>query len=63
MAIDKIQQNISEKDEKIFSVSEYLGRLNIALKSCRAKIIGEVSEINFGPTGHAYFVLKDKKDG
>ena len=58
-----VQQNILGKDEKVFSVSEYLGRLNITLKSCRAKIIGEVSEVNFGPTGHAYFVLKDEKDG
>ncbi|MGB2762022.1 MAG: exodeoxyribonuclease VII large subunit [Minisyncoccales bacterium] len=49
--------------DKIFSVSEYINILNTELKKYRAKIIGEVSEISFGPTGHVYFSLKDEKDG
>ena len=49
--------------DKIFSVSEYIDILNTELKKYRAKIIGEVSEISFGPTGHVYFSLKDEKDG
>jgi exodeoxyribonuclease VII large subunit len=56
-------EQIKPKDEKIFSVSEYLKVLNVGLKNYRAKIIGEVNEANFGPTGHVYFSLKDKKDG
>ncbi len=52
-----------KKLEPIFSVSEYIEILNIGLKRSKAKIIGEVSEISFGPTGHVYFSLKDEKDG
>jgi exodeoxyribonuclease VII large subunit len=50
-------------NEMVFSISEYIGLLNIGLKKSRAKIIGEVSEVGFGPTGHVYFSLKDEKDG
>jgi len=49
-------------EEKIFSVSDYIQILNQGLKGFAAKIMGEVSEISFGPTGHAYFTLKDEKD-
>ena len=52
-----------DSKDKIFSVSEYINILNTELKKYRAKIIGEVSEISFGPTGHVYFSLKDEKDG
>jgi len=48
--------------EKIFSVSDYIQILNEGLKGFAAKIVGEVSEVIFGPTGHAYFTLKDEKD-
>lgn len=51
-----------EKEEKIFSISEFISILNIGLKRSKAKIIGEVSEVSFGPTGHVYFTLKDEKD-
>ena len=51
-----------KKLEPIFSVSEYIELLNIGLKKSRAKIIGEVTEIKKGPTGHFYFSLKDAKD-
>ena len=50
-------------NEKIFSISEYIELLNMGLKRSKAKIIGEVSEISLGPTGHVYFSLKDEKDG
>jgi len=54
---------MEEKEEKIFSVSEFISILNIGLKRSKAKIIGEVGEVSFGPTGHVYFTLKDEKDG
>ncbi len=50
------------EEDKIFSVSEYIKVVNQRLESCRSKIIGEVSEVNIGPTGHIYFYLKDEKD-
>ena len=49
-------------EEKLFSVSDYIQILNQGLKGFAAKIMGEVSEISLGPTGHAYFTLKDEKD-
>lgn len=52
-----------EMEDKIFSISEYIEVLNSGLKGYRAKIIGEVSEIKTGPTGHVYFSLKDEQDG
>ena len=36
--------------------------MNQRLRVFRSKIIGEVSEVGFGPTGHVYFTLKDEKD-
>jgi len=52
----------NQKTEKVFSVSEYIDVLNTGLKIYSAKIVGEVSGVNFGPTGHVYFYLKDDKD-
>lgn len=49
--------------DKIFSVSEFIELLNIGLKSSKAKIIGEVGQVQPGPTGHMYFTLKDEKSG
>ncbi len=46
---------------QIFSVGEFISFLNIGLKKSKAKIIGEVVEVNKGPTGHLYFTLKDEK--
>jgi exodeoxyribonuclease VII large subunit len=51
-----------QKTEKIFSVSEYIELINRGLREFVAKIIGEVSEVKTGPTGHVYFSLKDEKD-
>jgi len=50
-------------NDKIFSVSEFIYLLNIGLKSSKAKIIGEVTEIKISSLGHVYFSLKDEKDG
>ena len=47
--------------DKIFSVGEFISFLNIGLKNSKAKIIGEIVEVNQGPTGHIYFTLKDEK--
>lgn len=49
--------------DKIFSVSEFIYLLNVGLKSSKAKIIGEVTEIKTASSGHIYFTLKDEKDG
>ncbi|MBZ1348592.1 MAG: exodeoxyribonuclease VII large subunit [Candidatus Nealsonbacteria bacterium] len=49
-------------EEKIFSVSDYIKIINQGLKTFKSKIIGEVSEVSFGPTGHVYFSLKDEKN-
>lgn len=62
MEIDKLIKN-TERDERIFSVSEFIELLNIGLKRSQAKIVGEVSEAKIGPTGHVYFSLKDEVDG
>lgn len=37
--------------------------LNIGLKSSKAKIIGEITEMKVSSLGHVYFTLKDEKDG
>lgn len=62
MENDSLKTN-AQGEVIIFSISEFIELLNIGLKKSRVKIIGEVSEIGLGPTGHAYFSLKDEKDG
>jgi len=57
-----MKEENQQKAEKIFSVSDYIEILNQGLKNFRAKIIGEVSKVDFGPTGNVYFYLKDEKD-
>jgi len=49
-------------ENKIFSVAEFIGLLNIGLKKSEVKIVGEVGQVQFGPTGHVYFTLKDEKE-
>jgi exodeoxyribonuclease VII large subunit len=57
----------NEKEEikdEIFSVGEYLDRLNATLKNEKAKVLGEVSGVQEYPgRSYLYFSLKDKKDG
>ena len=50
-------------ENNILSISAYLKLLNGILNSFEAKIVGEVTEVKIGPSGHVYFSLKDKKDG
>jgi len=50
-------------DEIVFSVSEYIEFLNLKIKPFEVKIVGEVGQVQFGPTGHVYFSLKDEKNG
>jgi len=57
-----MEEKYQQKAEKIFSVSDYIKIVNQGLKTFRSKIMGEVSEVSFGPTGHVYFTLKDEKD-
>ena len=57
-----MKEENQQKTEKIFSVSEYIELVNRGLKEFAAKIIGEVSEVKTGPTGHVYFSLKDERD-
>ena len=57
-----MMEEYQQRAEKIFSVSEYIELVNRGLKEFAAKIIGEVSEVKTGPTGHVYFSLKDEKD-
>lgn len=49
-------------ENKIFSVSAFIALLNIGLKKSAVKIVGEVGSVQFGPTGHVYFTLKDEKE-
>ncbi|MEK7503619.1 MAG: exodeoxyribonuclease VII large subunit [Patescibacteria group bacterium] len=49
-------------ENKIFSVSEFIALLNIGLKKSVVKILGEVGQVQFGPTGHVYFTLKDENN-
>ena len=50
--------------QEIFSVSQYLDRVNILLKSEKLKIVGEVYDLKMSETWtFTYFSLKDKKDG
>ncbi len=50
-------------EQKIFSVSEFIQLLNIGLKRSRAKITGEVTQIQVASSGHVYFTLKDENNG
>jgi exodeoxyribonuclease VII large subunit len=50
-------------EQKIFSVSEFIELLNIGLKRSRAKITGEVTQVQIASSGHVYFSLKDGGNG
>lgn len=62
MALNNNSTQVTSESEKILTVSEYLNFLNVGLRGYRAKVIGEVSKVDFGPTGNVYFSLKDEKD-
>ncbi len=47
--------------EKTFSVSEYVELWNNFFKKIKpAKVLGEISQVKSGPSGHIYFTIKDK---
>ncbi|MEO5645929.1 MAG: exodeoxyribonuclease VII large subunit [Candidatus Paceibacterota bacterium] len=48
---------------EIYSVSEFIQRINIELDNLPGQVIGEVSELKMASSGHAYFTLKDKDTG
>ncbi|KKR15461.1 MAG: Exodeoxyribonuclease 7 large subunit [Candidatus Falkowbacteria bacterium GW2011_GWA2_39_24] len=52
----------NNKEDKTFSVSEYIVFLNSELRRCAARIIGEVGKVDIYPSGHVYFSLRDEKD-
>ena len=54
--------DVSDDDEqKLYSVSDFLGDINFALSHFHARVRGEVSSCSF--KGHLYFSLKDAEDG
>ena len=53
---------MGDKEDKIFSVSEYIDILNSELKKYRVKVIGEVGKVDIWQSGHVYFSLRDEKD-
>ena len=47
--------------EKTFTVSEYVELWNNFFKKIKpAKVLGEISQVKSGPSGHIYFTVKDK---
>ncbi len=54
-------EEISEKDDQIFSVSEYLSYLNYALKPLKGTVQGEIGKIDTRGAA-VYFTLCDKKE-
>jgi exodeoxyribonuclease VII large subunit len=54
-------QDENQKEDKIYTVSDYLDVINSKLSQLGAVIKGEVSSINLR-NGHAYFSIKDNND-
>lgn len=54
-------QETHQKEDKIYTVSDYLDVLNSKLSQAGAAIQGEVSSVSFR-NGHAYFSIKDKSN-
>lgn len=55
---DLKQQSIF--DSGPITVGRFIEQINARIKPVTVKIIGEVGEAKFGPTGHMYFSLKDE---
>ena len=58
--LNKIMEN--NREDKIFSISEYIIFLNSELEKRPAKIIGEIGKVDISLRGHVYFSLRDEKD-
>lgn len=54
-------QETHQKEDKIYTVSDYLDVLNYKLSQAEAVVKGEISSVSFR-NGHAYFAVKDKGD-
>jgi len=53
---------MDNEGEKIYTISEFIASLNDYLKTSKAKIIGEVSDIKSYPSGYVYFKMRDEKN-
>jgi len=51
-----------ENHEKILTVTEYIGAVNIALKSFKVKVTGEITQVSIPTSGHVYFTIKDAEE-
>ncbi len=50
-----------KKEERVFSVAEFIEVLNVGLKQ-EVRITGEVSQVQRAASGHVYFTVKDAKE-
>ena len=55
------EKALDDDEQKLYSVSDFLGDINFALSHIHARVRGEVSSCSF--KGHLYFSLKDAEDG
>ena len=62
LGIETQEDRRSQNDtQQPISVSDYVNKINVDLKQCGARIIGEISEVNPW-RGHFYITLKDKEE-
>lgn len=52
----------SKKEERVFTVSEYLKAVNTALERFKVKVAGEVTQVVVSSKGHVYFTIKDEQE-
>ncbi|HVM77071.1 MAG TPA: exodeoxyribonuclease VII large subunit [Candidatus Paceibacterota bacterium] len=50
------------EEDKIFTVSEFIGFLNEIFKTQDVRLSGEICELKRAASGHVYFTIKDKDD-
>jgi exodeoxyribonuclease VII large subunit len=63
VATDPHSAETASRGDHVFGVAEFIEILNTFFKRQEARITGEVCEFKRAFSGHAYFTLKDKKDG
>ncbi len=59
----KYQNQSNIFDDAPLSVAQFIKKINAQIEPISCKIIGEISEVKPGPTGHIYFSLKDENNG
>ncbi len=57
-----VEELVKVTEERIFTVSDYLDLINVALTDFQAKVVGEISSLDIRGN-YLFFGLKDKKDG